>query len=118
LPVLSARRLLAGTLRHEFLHALVERHAGTQAPLWLREGLVEVWSDPAAGAAAIARRAPGEALAPVDAALAHAATERQSAAAHRDAAIYAARLLARYGRAQALAWLNSGVPAGVLATLR
>jgi len=118
LPVLSARRLLDGTLRHEFLHALVERHAGTQAPLWLREGLVEVWSDPAAGVAAIARRAPGEGLASVDAALAHAATEHQSAAAHRDAAIYAARLLARYGRDQVLAWLNSGVPAGVLATLR
>jgi stage II sporulation protein D len=118
LPVLSARHLLDGTLRHEFLHALVERHAGPQAPLWLREGLVEVWSDPAAGVAALARRAPGEALASVDAALAHAATERQSAAAHSDAAIYAARLLARYSREQVLAWLNSGVPASVVAALR
>jgi len=117
LAVLSARHLLAGTLRHEFLHGLVERHAGAQAPLWLREGLVEVWSDGASTAAALARRTPGEPLASVDAALAHASGEAQSEAAHRDAAIYAARLLVRYGRDQVLAWLRSGVPAGVVGAL-
>jgi stage II sporulation protein D len=45
LRTLAARQLLAGTMRHEFLHALVEQQAGPRAPLWLREGLVEVWSE-------------------------------------------------------------------------
>ena len=52
-----------------------------------------------------------------DDALAHAATEAESAAAHRAAKWYAAKMLARYGRAQVLEWLRSGVPAGIVATL-
>jgi hypothetical protein len=44
LRILAARNLLAGVLRHEFLHALVEEQSTAKAPLWLREGLVEVWS--------------------------------------------------------------------------
>ena len=50
LRTLAARQLLAETMRHEFLHALVEREAGPHAPLWLREGLVEVWSEQSGGA--------------------------------------------------------------------
>ena len=118
LPILSARHLLESTLRHEFLHALVERQCGTRTPLWLREGLVELWADPNQVASTLARRTPGEPQASVDPALAHAVTEAQSAAAHRDAAIYAAQLLARYGREQVLGWLRSGVPAGVVSALR
>ncbi len=118
LPILSARHLLESTLRHEFVHALVERQCGPQAPLWLREGLVELWADPDQVASTLARRTPGEPLASVDSALAHAANEAQSAAAHRDAAIYAAQLLTRYGRDQVLTWLRSGVPASVVSALR
>ena len=37
----------AGTLLlHEFLHVLVEQQAGANAPLWLREGLVETLAAP------------------------------------------------------------------------
>ena len=118
LAILSARGLLGGVLRHEFLHALVERHSGPQAPLWLREGLVELWSGTAESAAALGSRKPPISLTSEDSVLAHASSEAQSTAAHQAAAIYAARLVNHYGRDQVLAWLRSGVPASVLATLR
>lgn len=116
LRILAGRHLLESTLRHEFLHALVELEAGPQTPLWLREGLVEVWSEPEA-----ARRAPNPGplmtLDAVDAGLANARSEAESEAAHQAAAEYAARLLDRYGRTQVLAWLRSGVPGDVAASL-
>jgi stage II sporulation protein D len=121
LRTLAARQLLQDTMRHEFLHALVEQQAGPHAPLWLREGLVEVWSEQSGGASSLNTATPAAApkLSPeaVNDALAHAATESESAAAHRGAGWYAAQLLARYGRRQVLEWLKSGVPAGVVATL-
>jgi stage II sporulation protein D len=121
LRTLAGRRLLAETMRHEFLHVLVEQQAGPRAPLWLREGLVESWSEANGGAGLprTARSGTAPALTPEadDDALAHADNEAESAAAHRAAEWYAAQLLARYGRAQVLEWLRSGVPAGIVATL-
>jgi stage II sporulation protein D len=110
---LAARHLLDATMLHEFLHALVEREAGPQAPLWLREGLVEVWSQPANRT----KTAPTLNLNAVDAMLAHSSTEAESEAAHRAAAWYATRLLDRYGRAKVLEWLRSGIPTGIAAAL-
>ena len=115
LHTLAARQLLADTMRHEFLHALVEREAGPKAPIWLREGLVEAWSETAPATTPSSR--PTLTIDAIDAALAHAASEAESEAAHRAAAWYAAQLLARYGRAQVLAWLRSDVPAGVVVAL-
>lgn len=121
LRTLAARGLLADTMRHEFLHALVEQQAGPRAPLWLREGLVEVWSEPNGGAglpgAAKSGIAPALTPGAVDDELAHAVTEAESTAAHRAAEWYAEHLLARYGRAQVLEWLRSGVPPGIVVTL-
>jgi stage II sporulation protein D len=121
LRTLAARHLLAGTMRHEFLHAFVEEQAAPHAPLWLREGLVEVWSE--AGGVADPPHAekplpvPSLSIGAVDAALEQASNEAESEAAHRAAAWYAAQLLTRYGREQLLEWLRSGLPAGVVATL-
>lgn len=118
LRTLSERRLLSDTMRHEFLHALVEEQATPRAPLWLREGLVEFWSEDNGGANPSDRRQPSPSLTvdATDATLAHAASEAESTAAHRAAEWYAAQLFARYGRAQVLEWLKSGVPTGVVAT--
>ena len=113
LRVLDGRNLLAATLRHEFLHALVEGAAGPAAQLWLREGLVETWSEETSQT----KRPPAMKIDAVDAALSHAKTEAESEAAHRTAERYADRLLARYGRGQVLSWLRSGVPAEVVASL-
>jgi len=125
LRTLAARQLLQDTMRHEFLHALAEQHAGPRAPLWLREGLVEVWSEQSGGASSIGARQSGAAprVTPklsaeaADDALAHSATEGESAAAHGAAEWYVARLLTRYGRTQVLEWLKSDVPAGIISTL-
>ena len=114
LRTLAGRGLLVPVMRHEFLHAMVESRAGPSAPLWLREGLVEAWSDGVQPSGAQPLLKASE----VDRAMARSATEAQSRAAHRAAGWYTARLLSRYGRAQVLAWLLSGVPAEVLAVLK
>jgi stage II sporulation protein D len=115
LRTLAARQLLAGTMRHEFLHALVEREASPKTPLWLREGLVEAWSE---GAPTKTPSAKSKlTIDGINASLAHSASEDESEAAHRTAAWYAAQLLTRYGRAQVLDWLRSDVPASVVAAL-
>jgi stage II sporulation protein D len=113
LRTLAGRRLLDSTMRHEFLHALVEQQAGPTAPLWLREGLVELWAEPDAKISAVLPLK----IDALDAMLAHAATEADSTAAHRAAAFYASRLVTRYGRERVLEWLRSGVPANVVAAL-
>ena len=115
LRTLAARQLLADTMRHEFLHALVERETGPRAPLWLREGLVEAWSETAPAKTPSAR--PTLTIEGINAALAHSASEDESEAAHRAAAWYAAQLLDHYGRGQVLDWLRSDVPTGVVVAL-
>jgi stage II sporulation protein D len=111
LRILAGRKLLVPILRHEFLHTLVESQASPNAPLWLREGLVEVWG----GETKPDGPPPALTLDALDHALAHATTEAQSHAAHRAAGWYVARLIGRFGRGQVSAWLRSGVPASALA---
>jgi stage II sporulation protein D len=115
LRTLAGRHLLADTMRHEFLHALVESNAGPTAPLWLREGLVETWSS--GDGTRVTRADEQWALSDVDAKLAHAASEAESEAAHRIAGQCASRLLAQYGCTTVLQWLRSGVPTGVTAQI-
>lgn len=117
LRILAQRHLLADTLRHEFLHALVESEAGAGTSLWLREGLVEVWTSEPARQSALGQRHPVLKLDSLDGVLRNARNEAESQTAHHDAAIYAAQLLDRYGRERVLGWLRSGVPAGVLPSL-
>lgn len=115
LPTLASRKMLEPVMRHEFLHALVEGQAVPGTPLWLREGLVEAWSEPRNNARPVLKL--DQVLAQVDAALAHALTESKSQEAHRAAAWFAQRLLDRYGRAQVVSWLRSGLPASALTDL-
>jgi stage II sporulation protein D len=115
LATLAARKLLAPVLRHEFLHALVETQAVPNTPLWLREGLVEAWSD--MNGAGVRGSQQVLKLDDLNGALARSTSEAQSESAHRAAGWYAQRLLDRYGRAQVLDWLHSGLPIAVLAQL-
>jgi hypothetical protein len=91
-------------LLHEFLHVLVEQQAGEKAPLWLREGLVEM----------LASQPPRERTAlpavEVDAMLAHPGSPAASRAAHQAAAQMAALLFSRYGMAAMRNFLRTGVP--------
>jgi hypothetical protein len=113
LHILAARKLLEGTLRHEFLHALVEEQANANTPLWLREGLVEAWSGDARR-----ERKPTLTLELVEKKLAHAGSEAESEEAHRAAGYYVQLLLDRFGREQVVAWMRSGVPQSALVGLR
>jgi stage II sporulation protein D len=94
-------------LLHEFLHVLVEQQAGEKAPLWLREGLVEVL-------------AGGEQSGPLDlapsevnAALNHPADADASRRAHLAAARMTALLCARYGKPAVRDFLRHGLPSGI-----
>jgi stage II sporulation protein D len=96
-------------LLHEFLHVMVESEAGEKAPLWLREGLVEILADPDFG-----RPVSGLSPRAVDAALQHPADADAAREAHRAAAQLTAMLRARYGLASVRGFLRNGVPAEAL----
>ncbi len=109
------RRNNGGTealLLHEFLHVLVEQAAGEQAPLWLREGLVETLANPGKDGDRVT--GPAKEL---EAALAHPADAATSRRAHQVAARMAALLCTRYGMAAVRDFLRNGVPASVLKSL-
>jgi stage II sporulation protein D len=114
LRTLAARKMLGPVLRHEFLHVLIESVAVPQTPLWLREGLAEVWSGDAEPNGA----RPSAGVDEVERALREATTEAQSEAAHRAAGWYAWKLVARSGREQVLEWLRHGLPANAMAGIR
>jgi stage II sporulation protein D len=102
-----------GLLLHEFLHVLVEQQAGEQAPLWLREGLVETLANSGGDDFMVA--VPAKEL---DAALAHPADATVSRHAHQVAARMAALLVTRYGMGAVRGFLRNGVPPEVLKSLR
>jgi stage II sporulation protein D len=114
LRVLAGRHLLGDTLRHEFLHALIESQASAGAPQWLREGLAEFWSMEPALKSTQPQRGPSMKLDALENVLRHPQGESQSQAAHRDAAIYVRELLDNYGRDRVLGWLRSGIPADIM----
>ena len=92
---------------------LVEQQAGANAPLWLREGLVETLA------------APGKRTwepvdlpaAEVDEALAHPSSATASRRAHEAAARMAALLCARYGMPAVMDFLRNGVPSEAVRSL-
>jgi stage II sporulation protein D len=100
-------------LLHEFLHVLVEQRAGENAPLWLREGLVETLSAPEKKD----WLPVGLPAAEVDAALAHPSSASVSRRAHEAAARMAALLCARYGLAVVLDFLRNGIPSEAVRSL-
>jgi stage II sporulation protein D len=93
-------------LLHEFLHVLVEQETGANAPLWLREGLVEVLADPGKRNWHLVDFPADR----VDEALAHPSSAIVSRRAHEAAARMAALLCARYGTPTVLEFLRNGVP--------
>lgn len=98
---------ISETLLHEMLHVLVEAEATGQAPLWLREGLVEVLAGERTGTAATMSAGA------IDDALQSADSLQASEHAHRAAAARVQVLMTRYGASAVRGWLSSGVPAGV-----
>jgi hypothetical protein len=92
---------------------LVEQQAGKNAPLWLREGLVETL-------AASGKQRPKAIDLPatqVDAALAHPANAAVARHAHQVAARMAALLCVRYGVPAVREFLRDGVPSDAIKSL-
>ena len=112
LAIVQAHGGVQDLLLHEFLHVLVEAHAGPTAPLWLREGLVETLEETTQST-----RSPSIRLAELDAMLAHPPTQAASQRAHAAAAAYVQKMMQRYGRIKVLAWLATGVPREVPAQI-
>ena len=103
----------APVLLHEFLHVLVEQQAGKNAPLWLREGLVEILAAPEREDSKLIDLPVSE----VDTALAHPSDATVSRHAHQVAAHMTARLCARYGIPAVRDFLRYGVPSEAMRTL-
>ncbi len=98
---------VSGTTMHEMLHVLVEAEASARAPLWLREGLVEVL------AGERSETTPTMSANAIDDALRSADSLQASERAHRAAAARVRVLMTRYGASAVRGWLSSGVPATV-----
>lgn len=98
---LQRRHVLDSTLRHEFLHLLIESKARPRAPLWLREGLAIYLSNPdsAKGAkvdvTALERRWHSV------------RTEEQMRAAYRDSAAVVADAVEKNGLTTVISWLTT-----------
>jgi stage II sporulation protein D len=100
-------------LLHEFLHVLVEQQAGGNAPLWLREGLVEILAGPQKEDSKLLDLPVSE----VDTALARPSDAAVSRHAHQVAAHMTALLCARYGMPAVRDFLRYGVPSEAMRTL-
>ncbi len=107
--VLQAHETDVGaTLLHEMLHVLVEAEAGELAPLWLREGLVEIL----AGEPTAAPRGKQMDVGAIDRALLHPRSFAESELSHQAAAARVHALAVRYGLLALRGWLSTGIPAG------
>lgn len=95
-------------LLHEMLHVLVESESSERAPLWLREGLVEVLAGEK-----VFRETAADTRA-LDDALLHADSHMTSARAHALAAARVHALVLRYGSSTVRGWLSSGVPSSAM----
>jgi stage II sporulation protein D len=104
-PLLQRSGREEETLLHEFLHVLVESEASPQAPLWLREGLVEA----VANGATVHGAGPVVKVEDVDTELKRPATQMESQQAHEEAARLVKILIARYGLEQVRNWLRTGI---------
>ncbi|MEZ2345563.1 SpoIID/LytB domain-containing protein [Terriglobus sp. RCC_193] len=103
LAVISANGTsLKKTLQHEMLHVVVETSASPKAPLWLREGLVEVL------AGEEVRTAPLLSAQDIERLLIGAGSRQESESAHLAAAARTQRLVNRYGISAVRGWLVTG----------
>lgn len=102
---LRERGVLQSTLRHEFLHMLVESHARRDTPLWLNEGLVIYLNDPQG---VLPRQVD---VAEAERRLRSAKSEAEMRSAYREAASAVAEAIQRLGLEGIKRWVEQGVPA-------
>jgi stage II sporulation protein D len=106
LTTLQRTKVLESTLRHEFLHMVLESQATAKSPLWLHEGLAIYLENPTR-----VKAVPTSEVATLDGRLRSAKTEAEMRAAYRTSASAVADLVSRRGLPTVLMWLKSGLPA-------
>jgi stage II sporulation protein D len=102
-PVSTLQRThaLDSTLRHEFLHMLIESQAGPKTPLWLREGLAIYLSNPESARPA---KVDVDAL---ERQLHSLRSEEEMRAAYRSCATAVADAVEKNGLSAVLAWVSA-----------
>lgn len=103
--VLRSRSALAGTLRHELVHVVIESQAAPTLPLWFREGLAGFVED--------APRSNGPVRIPAEADLRQTSDRDRARRAYADAIHAVADLASRYGEGAVFDWVHRGLPAQV-----
>lgn len=111
--LLEQKGVLDSTLRHEFLHLLVEGNIHASLPLWFREGLVLYLANEA-GFAHSTKLSPEE----MESALRNSQgqSNEQMQKVYASARTTVADLVARWGKAEVIGWLSRGIAAGALAS--
>jgi len=101
ISTLQRTHALDSTLRHEFLHMLIESQSGRKTPLWLREGLAIYLSNPEGVKPA---KVDVDAL---ERQLHSLRSEQEMRAAYRSCAAAVADAVAKNGLSAVLAWVNA-----------
>lgn len=109
--LLRAHSALDSTLRHEFIHLLVEAHARPGLPLWFREGIVLYLSNPAE-----VNSVSASANQDLERMFEHTEDRGQMEQAYAAARGRVAALVQQNGRDTVTGWLARGLPAN-LATI-
>jgi stage II sporulation protein D len=100
ISTLERAQALDSTLRHEFIHMLIESKARTGTPLWLREGLAIYLSNPNVRPAKVD-------VAALEQRLRSLRTEKEMRTAYRESAAAVAEVVEKNGRNTVLSWLTT-----------
>jgi len=110
--ILQGQAILRRTLRHEFLHQLIEARARPGIPLWFREGLTLYLADnpePQAGELPPAK---------LEDVLAHSHDRNELQMAYSTAKLNVATLIQHNGKEAVLGWLSTGLPTEIAGRFR
>jgi stage II sporulation protein D len=110
-PLKLLRDKLDETLRHEFVHLLLEANALNSTPLWFREGLAIYLAGESAGLRPVSNEIS---ISQIDDAIRSRRSASEMKQAYAAAAARVRALAESYGRDELLRWLRSGLPAAVL----
>ena len=106
LATLKRSGTLESTLRHEFLHMLVEKRARSGLPLWFREGVVLYLSGQPPRFSDRSRIATSD----LETRLRHPKSTEELRSAYAAAGARVADLAKKYGESAVLQWIRDGIP--------
>jgi hypothetical protein len=110
--VLQRAGTLESTLRHEFLHMLIESYARPGVPVWFREGLVLYLSEPNGDVRAGKSFTSSSEL---ESAMRNPANEQQLREAYKEARARVAQLAKQQGTQALIEWVQHGLPPQAIA---